>query len=140
MRNAYSAKVASVRLYEDTQTVSVLAVVKTENGHLIEDTFVSFYVPAADELGINLLAGLVSEIGFHATGFSKDPIRKGNPSKNLQPIHALVNLDRDSVRSLLTIEVRNGSRVTDQAALNRGRGIASRAAEWLKNAMDAARQ
>ena len=140
MRNAYSAKIASVRLFEDTQTVSVLAVCKTENGHLIEDTFVSFYVPASGELGENILAGLVSEIGFHATGFSGKPVRPGNPSKNLQPVYALVNLDRDSVRSLLTVEVKRGSRVTDQAALTRGRGIASRAAEWLKNAMEAARQ
>ena len=138
MRNAYTAKVASVRLFEDTQTVSVLAVCKTENGQLIEDTFVSFYLPVNNELGENLLAGTVSEVGFQAVGFSKDPIRKGNPKKNLQPVYALVGMDRASTVSLLNTEVRRGTRVSDEVAQSRGRGIATRAAEWLKGAIEAA--
>lgn len=138
MRNAYSAKVASTRLFEDTQTVSVLAVVKTENGELIEDTFVSFYVPAATEIGEGLLAGTVSELGFQAVGFSETPTRKANPKKNLQAVYALVGLDRNSIVSLLSTKVRRGRKVTEEAAAARGRGLAARAAEWLKGAISAA--
>lgn len=139
MRNAYSAKIASTKFFEDTQTVSVLAVCKTENGHLIEDTFVSFYMPVGTELGEQLLTGVISEIGFHASGFSEAPIRKGNTAKNLKPVYALINLDRDSVRSLLSVKVQTGKRVTSEEVTARNSGIAARAAAWLKGAVSNAK-
>jgi hypothetical protein len=77
----------------------------------------------------------VSEIGFEAAGFSEEPTRKGNRSKNLEPVFALVGLDRNSVQSLLSTRVRQGRQVTDEGAISRNRGIASRAAEWFKGAL-----
>jgi hypothetical protein len=133
--NKYTAKVASHRVFEDTQSISVLAVCKTENGKLIEDTFVSFYLNLSAPLAKEIMGRTVSEIGFEAAGFSEEPTRKGNRSKNLEPVFALVGLDRNSVQSLLSTRVRQGRQVTDEGAISRNRGIASRAAEWFKGAL-----
>jgi hypothetical protein len=135
MKNAYSAKVASSKLFSDTNSISVLAVVKTENGNLVEDTFVSFYLPLNHPTAQSIRDGRVSEIGFHAEGFSEDPIRKGNPARDLKPVHALVGLDRRSVVSLLSTNVRRGTVVNNAEAVQRNRGLATRAAEWLKSTL-----
>lgn len=136
--NIYTAKIASTRLFEDTQSVSVLAVCKTENGSLIKDTFVQFSLPVSHKIGESLVAGLVSEIGFGAAGFSEEAIRPGNKAKGLQPVYALVGMQRSTLESLLSVQVRQGQAVSKEEAA-RGKGMAARAAAWIKNAVENAK-
>lgn len=135
----YTAKIVSTRLFEDTQSLSITAVCKTANGSLIVDQFVRFSLSVTHPIGENILAGLVSEIGFRAAGFSADPILKGDASRNLAPVYAIVGLDRQTIQSLLSVKVQRGTKITDKQELARGRGMAARAAEWVKSALESAK-
>jgi hypothetical protein len=133
----YTARIAKVSDFPNTNSLSVIAVLKTENGQLIEDVWVSFYLPYSLDISNDVRSRVCTEIGFEAQGYSSQPIpgREGNPTKGLQPLHALVGLDRKSIVSMLSREVRRGTVVKDKALASRNKNLVSRAAEWLQSAV-----
>lgn len=133
-KNGYTAKVASVSDFEDTQSISVLAVVKTANGKACKDLTVSFNLSEDHKLAQGLYDGTVSEVGFMANGFSPEPIR-GTDEK---PIHAVIGMDKKSLDQLLSQDIGQAQAVTDEDELKRKVGITTRALDWFRSKVEAA--
>lgn len=130
-KNAYTAKVVSVMDFPDTESLSLLLVVKTENGKAIADKTVSVNISENHPIAQGLYDGVITEVGFVANGFSPAPIRGDD-----RPIFALVGLVKSSLEQLLGGEFHTGLVVTDAEELARKAGMASRALAWIRKGLE----
>jgi hypothetical protein len=134
-KNAYTAKVISVMDFPDTKSLSLLLVCKTENGRVIADKTVGMNISEDHELAQGLYDGVITEIGFLATGFSPEPV-KGDESR---PIYALVGLVKSSLEQILGGRFETGVVVTDETELKRKANMATRALAWIRAGLAEAR-
>lgn len=125
-KNIYTAKVVSQTAFEDTNSISVLAVLKTCNGKPIEDVWVSKSFNANAEKALELSPG--TEFGFKATGRSKEPTRVLDQGT---PVHAIVGLDAKSLEILLPGEVVTEEAAASEATIKRRQGLATRALDFM---------
>lgn len=128
-KNAYTAKIAAVTEFSETNSLSLLMVLKTQNGQVIEDVFCSKSIPATNPVADLLDSG--TEIAFEATGRSAEPIRELSGGAQ---VYAISGMNQGSLSVLLP----SGKLVTeetlaDETKSKRGQNMAARAHDWILN-------
>ena len=136
-KSFFTAKVAKVNDFPAPQSISVLAVVKTQDGLPITDMPVNINLSEDHPLAQGLYDGQISELAFQANGFSaeqgKAVVVRGTPER---PIFALTGLDKQTLTQLLSASSTDGTVATDEQELKRKQGMATRAKAWMDNILD----
>jgi len=115
--------------FPETRSLSLLVVVKTENGKAVKDKTVTMNLSEDHPLAQGIYDGAVVELGFLANGFTPEPVR----GEDERPIFALVGMVKSSLEQVLGGEFKTGEVVTDEEELARKAGMASRALSWIRN-------